>query len=799
MINNSLGWQWQMADTNGGTYTDIESGDADGITSAMFTPRDGVVGKFLQVCAIFMDDAGNDERRCRQITMSVLDVNDAPTPKSNTVEVLVTATAAKPYRFTEADFLFTDNDDPNHRNGQLKQISIETVPSFGILRRGTAMATNGVVPRANIGDLNYYPDPDQQPTRRGQSAAYASFSYHTTDNSGATNDTTPFVGTIFIRLIEDPTVAEGEPAVTYARGNAPTEHIAITANQGGIMDTSNDDPAVLGTIAWQWSQADTLGGSYSNIAGAPAMTATFTPGTNQAGKFLRVCASFTDEDSNRETRCLQIAEAVINVNDPPSGTVTLSGATGTGLESEEISVAVQNLDDPDGVENIRQTWQWQQAAPVNDAAPAAGSDTWSDIEDATMAEFTPDQPQVGQHLRACAAFTDDGGSDERLCSNPIGPVVNINDAPVATAKTVTVPDNASADSPYTFSDADFLFDDEDMDNLVSITLQSLPSGGGTLRVGETAATVGQMVNRADIGTISYYPAANQMPNPSYDMFTFNVTDDGDGPGGTTTDARTSTNNAVITISLVSSEQMPAGGLPAIDGSITQQKSALGAGLGTVSDVNGIDEMTIMWHWQQAAPVNNAAPAADSADWTDISDPAAEPAFTPEQAQVDHYLRVCITFMDRHATAPRREGPLCSAATPEPIGDVNDAPMARPYTEYAAEVVTVGDFFIAAITPQAFLGAYSDPDGNPLVSVTITETPPLEHGGLHYGPDGNAGDTQITNELGAAQRTFRVTADGAQFVDDVTQTRQFLSFNISTINREFDLPQTTLKFTLSDRP
>ena len=762
-------WQWQVADTDGGTYTNI---DADDATDATFTPRDALVGKFLQVCATFTDNGGTEETQCARAAMNVLDVNDRPMPLSSDVDVLVSATASKPYTFKEADFGFIDND--LDTKGQLKHISITSFPSVGTLRNDKLAFTGGsgddqlrTVTRANIGNLNYYPPAGRPPKMR-----YAVLLFMVTDNSGAADDTTLFPGTITINLIPDHTIASGAPEVTFASGDAPTEHIAITASQGSIMDTTNTPPDSIGTIDWQWSQADSHGGNYSNIAGAAAMTATFSPGDNQAGKFLRVCASFTDNDSNSETRCLQIAEAVINVNDPPSGTVTFSGATGNGVESESISAAIQNLADPDGVVNVTHAWQWQQAAPVNDAAPAAGSDTWSDIEDATMAEFTPDQPQVGQHLRACASFTDNLGTDERLCSNPIGPIVNINDAPVATNNTVTVPNNASADSPYTFSDADFTFNDEDGDNLVSITLASFPAVG-TLRVGEeVAGNIGQMVSRADIPTISYYPAANQSPNPNYASFRFNVTDDGGGPGGDTDADRTS-NAATITISLAVPDPVAPTGIPAITGT-AEQKATLTAGTGTVADANGINQATIAWQWQQAAPASGGgAPAADSTDWADIAD-ATIVTFAPTQAQVARYVRVCMTFMDNHST-PTSEGPLCSDAT-GPIADVNDDPVAENTTYQAARD---GNSNTVAIPVSAFAAAFMDADpDDSLAAVTITALPT---GGTLMIGEGTAA-TAVTT-------TRPLTITDGEFDDGP------LTFTIA--ESAGNLRQTELTFTLSD--
>ena len=59
--------------------------------------------------------------------------------------------------------------------------------------------------------------------------------------------------------------ATGMPAVTYATGvTVPTEDSAITAAQGTIADTDG-----LGTLSWQWSQADANGGTYTPVQAVP--------------------------------------------------------------------------------------------------------------------------------------------------------------------------------------------------------------------------------------------------------------------------------------------------------------------------------------------------------------------------------------------------------------------------------------------------------------------------------------------------------------------------------------------------
>ncbi len=111
--------------------------------------------------------------------------------------------------------------------------------------------------------------------------------------------------------------ATGEPGVTAADNTnlttmGPKEDSVLTAVRGSIND---DNDLTTFTPTWQWSIADTSDGAYADISTATA--ATFTPLQEHVGKFVRACATFNDDDNNRETRCWTSVAAVVNVNDAP--------------------------------------------------------------------------------------------------------------------------------------------------------------------------------------------------------------------------------------------------------------------------------------------------------------------------------------------------------------------------------------------------------------------------------------------------------------------------------------------------
>ena len=264
--------------------------------------------------------------------------------------------------------------------------------------------------------------------------------------------------------------ATGMPAVAYADSNtAPTEDSAITASQGTIAD-----PDVLPSPfapTWQWSAADTNGGTYTDITGNGAATATFTPQQAQVGQFLQVCASFTDNATHSEQRCLQIADAVANVNDAPTGTPAWTNSAGevvTALtEDQTYSVTATSnggndttgrvmdedgLPDPDPAAGIAPadhfiaTYSFQRK--VSGTNPA----TWHEVQYATpatastTASYTLGDADVDAGaMRVCMFYTDKQGAAEggtatdamtrastaTLCSAE-AQVANVNDLPTGT-------------------------------------------------------------------------------------------------------------------------------------------------------------------------------------------------------------------------------------------------------------------------------------------------------------------------------------------------------------------------------
>ena len=253
--NFNPSWVWRQSDTADGDFTGI----VDAARTPTFTPLQAQVGKFLQTCAVFFDDTSNDEVSCWTSAAAVANVNDAPTATSNTVTVKTNRTSSNPHTFSASDFPFADEEDGD----MLASVIIKTLPTNGTLSVDGTELTSSTVPKtvhlADIGTIGYWPAASQSDT-----TGYATFTFNVIDDGsdGTGNKTSTNDATMTIDIAR-PTAATGEPAVAYASNSitVPTEDSAITASQGTITDPDNTPTNSLGTIAWQWSAANTNGGS----------------------------------------------------------------------------------------------------------------------------------------------------------------------------------------------------------------------------------------------------------------------------------------------------------------------------------------------------------------------------------------------------------------------------------------------------------------------------------------------------------------------------------------------------------
>ena len=167
--------------------------------------------------------------------------------------------------------------------------------------------------------------------------------------------------------------------------------ITGTAMQGQALTATNTlaDADGIGTISYQWQAAGV------NISGATANSLVLAEA--QVGKAITVSASYIDGYGNTESVFSTATTAVANVNDAPSGSLTVSGA----LIQGQTLVAANTLADLDGMGAIHYQWQ------------AAGND----ILGATGASYLLTELDVSKTVTVVATYVDGGGYHESVFSH----------------------------------------------------------------------------------------------------------------------------------------------------------------------------------------------------------------------------------------------------------------------------------------------------------------------------------------------------------------------------------------------
>ena len=195
-----------------------------------------------------------------------------------------------------------------------------------------------------------------------------------------------------------------------ATNNIPTGSVVFTgtATQGQELTATNDikDADGIGALTYQWMANGV------DISGATFSTLMLTQ--SLVGKVITVKASYTDSKNTLESISSTQNVMIANVNDSPTGSVTISG---TPTQGQSLS-ATNSLADADGLGVVSYKWL------------ASGAE----IAGATTSSFVLTQAQVGKVITVKASYTDAGNTPESVMSNATAEIVSVND--VATGSVV---------------------------------------------------------------------------------------------------------------------------------------------------------------------------------------------------------------------------------------------------------------------------------------------------------------------------------------------------------------------------
>jgi len=218
-----------------------------------------------------------------------------------------------------------------------------------------------------------------------------------TDGHGTAENKTS-TGTAKVANVNDkPT---GLPTIS----GTPTQNQTLTAVTSGIAD-----PDGLGTFSYQWMAAGVA------ISGATSSTLKLTQ--DQVNKAITVNVTYTDGYGTVETLTSAASTAVANVNDAPTGAVTIDGARVLGMPLEAKTSTVADID---GLGTF--SYQWLRAGVA--------------INGATSSKYTPIAADKDTDISVRVSYTDAFGAAEALTSAAVK-VVDENGVTPLTVSGVT--------------------------------------------------------------------------------------------------------------------------------------------------------------------------------------------------------------------------------------------------------------------------------------------------------------------------------------------------------------------------
>ncbi len=390
----------------------------EGATSSTLALGQSQVGKVISVSVSYTDGMGTEESTTSTATSSVANVNDAPGGS-----LTITGTAAEGQTLSAVNAL-TD---------------VDGLGTFSYQWSAGGVAINGAtgstytLTSAEIGKI-----------------ITVTVSYTDGQNSAESVTSAPTTAVTDVNF-------------------APTGSVSIsgTPTQGQTLSASNslaDPDGINGSISYQWY----AGGSA--IAGATGSTYTLTQA--EVGKTISVTASYVDGDGNSTSVPSAATTAVANINDNPTGSVTISGSPVLG---NTLTAATGSIADADGLGSFSYQWYAGNVA----------------IDGATGSSYVLTESEIGKTITVKVSYTDGGNKAESLTSSATGTVSASNSSPTGS---ISVSGSAVEGGSLLAST-----DVADADGLGTLGWQWLRNGeviGGATgtRYNLTAADIGQQIS-----------------------------------------------------------------------------------------------------------------------------------------------------------------------------------------------------------------------------------------------------------------------------------------------------------------
>ena len=475
----SIGYQWQVLHDDALTWSDLP-----GATGASLLLAEPQVGSRVRAVASYIDGHGAAESRASSPSAAVANVNDAP---AGAVGVLGTALQnqllSASNTLSDADglgsivYLWQSSTDGTHwtqagapgasqlllteaqvglrlrvrasytdAHGTPESVASDPSPVVANVNDppiGAVGLAGGAVQGQTLAASNTLADADGLGTIGYQwQSSINGLAWSAIDGATASALllTTALVGTRVRALASyvdghgsvERVASPASAVVEAARGNSPpTGSITLLGgaeqNQTLTAHSTLADADGLGSISHQWQQSAD-GAAWRDIAGASHDQ--FTLSEAQVGMQVRTLGSYIDGRGTAEHVASLSSGSIANVNDPPTGSVTMSG-----FASQDQTLSAGNtLADVDGLGSIAYYWQATGDGIHWSAAAAAPADS-----------LTLTAAHVGQQLRVVASYTDGHDSTERVASPASATVASASNLYLGTAGADSLVGSAGAD------------------------------------------------------------------------------------------------------------------------------------------------------------------------------------------------------------------------------------------------------------------------------------------------------------------------------------------------------------------
>ena len=312
-------WQWARSGANG-SYSDISSG-------ASYTPVAADLGKFLRATATYTDPQGSAKSAHAVSANPVLAEPPANSDPSFSAE---TATRSVNENTPANQNIGAPVAATDANNGDTLTYSLggDDKASFSIVDTSGQLQTKAAL---DYEDKNSY--------------TVTVSVRDSKDSSGAADTATDgtITVTISVNNVDEPGTATLLPA-------QPQVDTPLTAS---LSDPDGDPSA----ISWQWARADSATGTFADISGATS--ASYTPVNDDAEKYLRATASYTD---------------------PQGSGKSAAGVSGNAVQADSLQSRVETNAAPEfpSTETGARSVAENTAAGENIGAPVTATDADND-------------------------------------------------------------------------------------------------------------------------------------------------------------------------------------------------------------------------------------------------------------------------------------------------------------------------------------------------------------------------------------------------------------------------------------